>query len=524
MIANQTKLQTLAGACKYQSIKHGSKTAFVFKGQKTSFNQFEQNTNRVANGLLKQEGMSAGTRVAYLATDCPSAYEILFACSKIRAVFLAINWRLAAEEILFILNNSEAETLFVSEAFFPIINQINSELKSVKQIISITGNHSEWISYKEWIDTNETISPNVNIEPDDIVVQMYTSGTTGHPKGVQLTHFTFFKLMQHMKTKGYQWMNLNESDSFLLTLPIFHIGGLWWGVQSFLAGGSGVLIESFIAEDVLELIEKHQISQVIMVPSMVRFLSTEPKTTTTDFTTVKGFLYGGSPMSKNLLQKAMQIFNCDFYQIYGMTETGNMAVCLSAEDHTENWNERMKSAGKALPGVEAKVIDLDGQTLLPNEIGEICLKSPSNMVGYWKNEEATKNTLINNWIHTGDAGYMDEDGYIFICDRIKDMIIYADENIYPAEIEAVLNEHESISEVAVVGIPDERWGEIVKCFIVLEEGASLKKIELINFLRGRIAGFKIPKSFSFVSSLPRNPSGKILKRLLRTTDDGQTVK
>ena len=321
--------------------------------------------------------------------------------------------------------------------------------------------------------------------------------------------------MRGMKAVGDDWMHLNEKDTLLLSLPIFHIGGLWWAIQGFLAGGKGIIIEGFVAWKVLELIEKHSITKVAMVPAMIQFSLAEKACETTDFSSVKGFLYGGSPIAPNLMRKAMETFDCDFFQIYGMTETGNMAVCLRPEDHTLVWNEKMKAAGKPLPGVEARVMDLAGNTLAAGETGEIHLKSPSNMLGYWNREEATNQTLVNDWIHTGDAGYMDEEGYIYVCDRIKDMIIYAGENIYPAEIEAAISEHEAVEDVAIIGIPDEKWGEIVKAFIILKQGQTLKKRALITFLRSRIAGFKIPKSISFVDSLPRNPSGKILKRVLR---------
>jgi acyl-CoA synthetase (AMP-forming)/AMP-acid ligase II len=317
-----------------------------------------------------------------------------------------------------------------------------------------------------------------------------------------------------MRAEGDTWMDLRDDDRLLLSLPQFHIGGLWWAVQGFLAGASGILIESFQPTRVLELIERWRITKVPLVPAMIQFVLAEPASSSTDLSSVKGLLYGGSPISPVLLERAMDLFRCDFFQIYGLTETGNMAVCLRPSDHVRG-SRRLVSAGRPLPGVEAKVVGPDGGRLAVGEQGEICLKTPSRMLGYWNQDEATRSTLADGWIHTGDAGYLDEDGYIFLTDRIKDLIIYAGENVSPAEVEAALRLHPAVEEAAVVGAPDERWGEVIKAFVVLRPGGTVKSKDLARFARGHLADFKVPRSFEFVDSLPRNPSGKLLRRELR---------
>ncbi|MES2732028.1 MAG: fatty acid--CoA ligase [Bacteroidota bacterium] len=506
--------QTLPDVACWQAQNRGDAIAFVFEARTLTFAQLDQYSNQVAHGLLA-EGIRPKSRVAIFSKDSEVSYEILFGCAKAKAVLIGINWRLAAQEILYILNNGEAEVLFVGESFFPAVEQIAHELTTVKTIITVGGNNPRWTSYLHWrLAQNET-PLNLTYSPEDAVVQMYTSGTTGHPKGVQLPHYSFFRLMQGMREKNDVWMSLNPQDKLLLSLPMFHIGGLWWAVQGLVAGAQGIIIDTFIAWKALELIERYQITKVAMVPAMIQFVLAEPSCQQTDFSSVQGFLYGGSPIAPALMHKAMETFDCDFFQIYGMTETGNMAVCLRPEDHRFDESKPMKSAGKPLPGVEARIISPEGQVLAANQTGEICLKSPSHMLGYWKNEKATQETLMDGWVHTGDAGYIDEEGYVYVCDRMKDMIIYAGENIFPAEIEALLSEHEAVAEVAVIGVPDERWGEAVKAFVVVRPGHVLTQRELINFIRGRIADFKLPKSVSFVDSLPRNPSGKLLKRTLR---------
>ncbi len=507
-------MQTLAEASHQQAASLTDEIAFVFEGSSSTFGQFDQNSNKVANGL-QQESVLPQSRVAYLGKDSISAYEVLFGCAKAKAVFVPINWRLAAKEVLFLLNDSEAEILFIGEEFLPMIEQIDHKLISVKKIISMEGNHPRWTVYEQWRSSQSKMTPDLTYQPEDVVIQMYTSGTTGHPKGVQLANYSLFRVMQGMRAQGDKWMGLNSQDTLLLSLPIFHIGGLWWAVQGFLVGGKGIIVKTFNTREILASIEKYGITKVLMVPAMIQFSLAEPSCNKTDLSSVQGFLYGGSPITPDLLQKAMELFDCDFFQIYGMTETGNMAVCLRPEDHIPVENEKRKSVGKPLPGVEVKVIDQQGNALPVGQVGEICLRSPANMLGYWKREEDTTKTLVDGWVHTGDAGYMDEERYIYICDRIKDMIIYAGENLYPAEIEAAINDHPAVVAAAVIGIPDERWGELVKAFVVSKDGASLRKLDLINFLKGRIAEFKIPKSVSFVDALPRNPSGKILKTKLR---------
>ena len=507
--------QTLAGISEWQATHHSQSPAFVFESKELTYAQFNTLSHQVANGLLK-EGVQPQSRIAIFAKDSILSYEILFGCAKSKTVLVPINWRLAEQEVLYILNNGQAEILFVSEDFFPIIEKIQSQLSSVKKIIAITGEHPQWISYPTWRSQQQKSSPNLTISPEDTVVQMYTSGTTGNPKGVQLPNYSFFRLMQGMREQGDLWMSLNPDDTLLLGLPQFHIGGLWWAMQGFIAGATGIVVDTFIAWKVLELIEQHKISKLAMVPAMIQFALSEPTCKTTDFSSVKGLLYGGSPISPALMRVAFETFDCEFFQAYGMTETGNIAVCLRPEDHSSEGSERMKSAGKPLPGVEAKIVDLQNNTLPDHETGEICLKSPSIMVGYWNNEVETRKVLVDGWMRTGDVGYIDNDGYIFVCDRTKDMIIYAGENIFPAEVEAALSEHKAVAEVAVIGVPDDKWGEAVKAFVVLRPEMTAKQRELISFARQHIADFKAPKSIEFVDSLPRNPSGKVLKRVLRT--------
>jgi len=508
-------IETLAELSAFQAEQRGEATAFICQDQSVSYVQVDHFANQIANGLLA-EGVHSQARIALLNKDSIAGYALLFGCAKAKAVLIGINWRLTSQEILYILNQGQAEVVFVGAEFMPVLEQIRGELASVRKIIVLGEVHTQWPSFSNWLEQFPPTAPQLTYSADDIVVQMYTSGTTGHPKGVQLPNYSFFRLMAGIRAQGDTWMGLTAEDVLLVALPQFHMGGLWWVVQGFMVGAVHVLMPVFIAWQALELIAKHHITQVEMVPAMLQTALDEPACETTDLASVRGFLYGGSPMVPTLLRRAMSVFQCGFYQIYGMTETGNMAVCLRPGDHFPIDSPRLMSAGRALPGVEILVIDATGQSLPARELGEVCLKSPANMLGYWQNEEANQNLFTQEgFIRTGDVGYLDEDGYLFICDRIKDMIICAGENIYPAEVEAVLHEHPAVADAAVIGIPDERWGETVKAIVVLRPGEVLKQRELINFTRGRIADYKMPKAVEFVDALPRNPSGKVLKRVLR---------
>jgi acyl-CoA synthetase (AMP-forming)/AMP-acid ligase II len=507
-------IQTLPELIAWQGQQRNDAIAFTYEGRSVSYRQLDRHTNQIANGLLA-DGVKPQSRIAILGKDSDYSYELLLGCAKAKAVLIGINWRLAIQETKYILNDSEAEIVFVSEDFFPVIRQLLPELEHAKKIITLSGEDDEWPAFHEWRLCQPATAPALSYDPTDVVVQMYTSGTTGHPKGVQLPNCSFFRLMAGMRAQGDTWMSLNPDDKLLVALPQFHIGGLWWAVQGLIVGAQNILMDTFIAWKALELIAQHRISKIAMVPAMLQTTLAEPSCNSTDLSCVQGFLYGGSPIAPALLQRAIDVFQCGFYQIYGMTETGNMAVCLRPEDHYPLDSKRLSSAGKPLPGVQVCVVDDHDQPLPANQSGEICIKSPSNMLGYWKNDEATRKVFFDGWIRTGDVGYLDDDGYVYVCDRIKDMIIYGGENIYPAEIEAILSGHEAVLEAAVIGIPDERWGETVKAFVVLRPGNVVKQRELINFVRGHIADFKTPKSIDFVETLPRNPSGKLLKRVLR---------
>ncbi|MFK0735306.1 MAG: long-chain-fatty-acid--CoA ligase [Gloeotrichia echinulata HAB0833] len=507
------EITTLADLTRVQASRFPDKKALIFKGYPLTYIQLNNRANLVAHALLAQ-GIKSHSRVGLLAKDSIKSYEILFGCSKINAVTVPINWRLSAPEVSYILKDANIEILFVGNEFHRLVTSISDDINGIT-IISLEESTQTWLNYDNWLLGNINHDINITVEPNDIAVQVYTSGTTGRPKGVQLTHYSLFAIFQEIGKQGETWIDWNESDKSLLTLPIFHIGGLWWAIRGLAVGAENILLEAFIAFQVFEAIEKYSITKIAMVPAMMQVLLAEPGLEETNFSSLQYIVYGGSPIAQTLLAEAMAKFPSKFVQVYGMTETGNCAVSLSSEDHESGDSERLKSVGKALPGVSLKIIDSNTTILPVGKVGEICIKSLANMVGYWKLPEATANTLIDGWIHTGDAGYLDEAGYLYICDRFKDMICYGGENIYPAEIENVLFEHPAVMDIAVIGVPDKRWGETIKAIVVLRAGMSATPSDLINFAQGKLANFKIPKTVEFTDSLPKTPSGKVQKSKLR---------
>lgn len=513
MIYND-EITTLADLVRVQAREFTHAKALICQEQALTYLQLHTQSNRVANALLSI-GIKPRSRVAILAKDSLYSYEILFACAKINVVLVPINWRLAASEISYILNDAGVEVIFVGAEFHSLIASIKSEIKTVRTIISLGKNGQNWLDYEEWFQPFSDTQPSISVESNDVVVQIYTSGTTGRPKGVQLGHYSFFAIAKEIVKQKQTWINWSATDKSLLVIPFFHIGGLWWGIRGLASGAENILLPTFEGIEVLAAIEKYRITKVCLVPAMIQVLLLEAHCQQTDFSSLEYIVYGGSPIAESLLTAGMKTFNCHFVQIYGMTETGNCAVTLSADVHIADHPEKLKSAGKPFPGVEVMVVNPQGEALGVGEIGEIWIKSPANMIGYWQLPEATATTLVDGWIHTGDAGYLDVQGYVYICDRLKDMICYAGENVYPAEIENILYAHPAIAEVAVIGVPDQDWGESIKALVVLKPGLSATALDIISFVRGKLADFKLPRSVEFVASLPRTPSGKLQKSKLR---------
>lgn len=501
------ELQTFAAVTARHARVQPGVPAVICGDQAYSYAELHRESNRLAHGL-RADGLGPGDRVAYLGKESVQYYATVFACAKIGAVLVPVNFRLTGTEVEHILRDSHSALLIVDADLRDTIEPVAAQLPALIVRGSGPGDFAAWTGGRPDADL---AAPG---GPDDPVVQLYTSGTTGLPKGVVLAQRSFFAVRDALAGAGLDWIDWRAGDRSLIGIPGFHVGGLWWAVQGFSAGVTNVAMPRFDSARALELITALGVTTVCVVPSMLRLLLAEPDADKAAFATVRKVVYGGSPIAEALLRAALPVLDCDFAQIYGLTETGNTAVCLPPVDHRDG-SPRLRAAGKPYPCVQVKVIDEAGHPLPAGQVGEVCLRSPARMLEYWGLPEATARTLVDGWIHTGDAGHLDADGYLYISDRLKDMIIVAGENIYPAEIENVITQHPGVSDAAVIGVPHDTFGEAVHAFVAVRPGHRVSPRDLLVFCRERMATFKIPSRFETVDAVPRNPSGKILRRELR---------
>jgi fatty-acyl-CoA synthase len=486
---------------------------FKFEGRVTTFAEFHERSNRAAIGL-DALGVRKGERIGYLGKNTDAFFELWLGAMKLGAVMTPIGWRLASPEILHILRDAGIRVLFVGREFLDQADALCAEIPHLRVLAEAEG--SRHPGFQDWLGRQKNAPPIYEAQPGDIAIQLYTSGTTGQPKGVMLSQNGFVTHLRNIGETNVEWNRWTSDDVSLVAMPVAHISGSGWGAWGFFFGSTSVIERQFNVESAFDNIERERISKLFLVPSALQLMVRDPRAPAIDYSRLRQISYGASPISPTLLRECIDVFGCEFVQMYGMTETTGTIVALPPEDHHPDGTPRMKSAGKPLPGVEVAIVGLAGDRLGPRAVGEIVTRSPGNMSGYWNQPEATTKTLDSEgWLHTGDAGYLDEDGYLYIHDRIKDMIISGGENIYPTEIENALSGHPDVTEVAVIGVPDERWGEAVKALVVLRPGRTADEAALLDWLRPQIAVFKVPKSIEFRDALPRNASGKLLKRSLR---------
>ena len=483
--------------------KHPTKVALQFSNESLSYEELDRRASQVARGLLEQR-IQPGDRVAYLGKNSIAYFEFLLGAAKARAVTVPISWRLALPEINHVLANSRAKLLLAEAAF---------DDAGIHTRRLISGGEND--SYASWRDAHPAARIDVQIDPREPVLQLYTSGTTGQPKGVMLTHRSIFGLRSRMDLLP-AWWRWSSDDVSLIAMPVAHISGTGWALWTWQCGATGIILRDFSPETVIELMVQHRTTKIMLVPTALQMAAQHLRSRQIDLGFLRYMYYGGAPLPPSLLKECATAFRCGFVQMYGMTETSGTVVALAPEDHEASGRNRLNSVGKPLPGVELKILDDGGLSVAPGVSGEIAIRSISNMAGYFEMPEATASTLDETgWLRTGDIGYLDVEGYLFLQDRVKDMIISGGENIYPTEVESALCDHPAVKEVAVIGVPDVKWGESVKAFVVPSAGTHPSYEELAAWAARRIAKFKLPRSIEFVNSLPRNHTGKILRRELR---------
>jgi acyl-CoA synthetase (AMP-forming)/AMP-acid ligase II len=511
---NIADMATLADVPRHQAQARPNAVALEFEGRLTTYADFERHTNQVANALTAA-GLVKGDRIAYLGKNSDHFFEILFGATKAGVVLAPVGWRLAPPEAAYIVKDAGARMLFIGPEFTGLARTMQAETPGLA-VIALEPGGEDWPVYETWRGAASDADPGIPISEDDIAFQLYTSGTTGHPKGAMLRHRNLRAAWREADKIGLDWNTWTADDVSLVALPLSHIGGAGWGIVGLVYGARAVVVREFDPRAIPRLIQDNRISKLFMVPPALQMVLRQPGVGEVDYSCLKHILYGATPIPLELLRECMEVFGCGFVQLYGMTETCGAIVYLPPEDHDPAGNRRMLSAGLPLPGVEIRIVDEAGAPVPQGAVGEVATRSVSNMAGYWNMAEATGQTISpDGWLRTGDAGYVDEDGYLFLHDRVKDMIITGGENVYPAEVENAIYGHPDVAEVAVIGIPDVRWGEAVKAVVTPKPGSKPTAEDIIAYARARIAGFKVPKSVDFVAALPRNATGKVLRRELR---------
>ncbi|HXR59608.1 MAG TPA: long-chain-fatty-acid--CoA ligase [Burkholderiales bacterium] len=489
----------------------GGETAYWTPGGVWTFAQLEERARRVAQGFASL-GIGPGDRVSCLTKHTADCVALVLGANKIGAVCMPVNWRLAPPEIEYIVNNGRAKFMMVDSVFLENYKKVKAD--SVQSTVVTE-------EFSAWYGKHAPMEKEHKARPDETALQLYSSGTTGLPKGVELTHANLAAgMMQAVPAAiGYH----GAPDVMLNALPTYHIAGVGVALLTACKGGASVLYPDFDPVQVIKAIAEHRITHSFLVPAMIQFMLQVPGADKADYSSLKGISYGASPISEKVLVDAMRTFKCRFMQVYGLTETTGAITALPPEDHDPAGPKQhlLRSAGKPIDGVELRVVDPAGnKDCAEGEVGEVWIRTAQNMKGYWANPKATAQSFVAKdaagpgWFRSGDAGFM-QGGYLFLHDRIKDMIVSGGENIYPAEVENALMQHPAVADGAVIGVPDEQWGEAVKACVVLKKDAKATQKDIIDFMRERIAHFKCPKSVDFVEAIPRNPTGKILKRILR---------
>lgn len=402
--------------------------------------------------------------------------------------------------------------MFVGPDFAELAEKAVATLAAKPRLVALGFERSGFETLEAWIGNADACDPDLPIALDDDVVQLYTSGTTGLPKGVQLTsrnYMTVFDLADRFDGLKYQ-----VGETVLGAMPFFHVAGVNIALIALARGARTAVVRDILPDAVLDLIRTERVNHAFLAPAIILMLMQSPAIASADLSSMKVLSYGASPISEDLLLKAKARFNCQFVQFYGMTETTGAATYLASEAH-DPAKGKLRSCGVAWPGVEVKIVAADGSETPRGAIGEIVVKSPVVMKGYWMKPELTAASIKDGWMRTGDAAYMDEDGYFFIYDRVKDTIVTGGENVYPAEVENAIFGHPDVADVAVIGVPDYKWGEAVKAVVVTKPGAPRDAASVIAWARERIAHYKAPKTVDFVEAIPRNITGKILRRELR---------
>ncbi len=506
-MADISELMSFDEFIRHWATERGNRLAMREEDRSYSYAELEERTARVATALVAK-GLKKGDRIAWIGKNSDLYFTLFYGAARAGIVMVPVGWRLAPPEWAYIINDTKAKILFLGTGFESAPESMAGLLHHVEKVMTDPEARA--------MIANTTPAPFEPSAADDAVLQLYTSGTTGNPKGAVLSNRNLFALRKNSNEAELAYTKWDDDEVVLVAMPCAHIGGTGLGIMAIGSGLPAYILAEFTPDGFFDAVEHGGVTRLFIVPAALHILLQHPRCASVDYSRLKYILYGAAPIPLELLRQCIQMFKCEFIQAYGMTETTGTICMLPPEDHDPNGNPRMRSAGKPLPGVEIMVVDSAGNEVPTGDVGEVWTRSSNNMIGYWNLPDATEKTMTNDgWVKTGDAGYMDQDGYLYIHDRVKDMIITGGENVYPAEVESAIYGHPDVLEVAVIGIPDSKWGEAVKAVCAPKPGATIDPDNVIAWARERIAPYKVPKSVDIIDALPRNPSGKILRKDLR---------
>jgi fatty-acyl-CoA synthase len=506
---------------RYAEQQYPHRTAVVCNQERFTYKEFGERAGRLA-GALRQLGVRPGDRVAFLSTNCHRLLEAYYGVLEAGAVLLPLNIRLAASELSYILNDAGATIVFVEKQFLPLVEAFRKDIPSVKTFIQLEGvPEASWIAADNYETLLREAMPHrmdiASVNENDLAELFYTSGTSANPKGVMLTHRNVYLHAVHVCLA----FHIESGTVELHTIPLFHANG--WGVAHFLTllGGKHVMMQRFDPKEVFRLIQEESVHSCSLVPIMATVLVNCPERQNYHLSSLRRIVIGGAASSPTLIREVEEKLGCECFSGYGLTET-SPALSLSPTKPESNWQGEQRWAGQAMtgypvPGVEMRVVDANDNDV-PHDgraIGEIIVRGDGVMEGYWRQPEASAEALRGGWFHTGDMATLNQDGYLLIVDRKKDIIVSGGENISSLELEKAILAHPAILEAGVIPVPDEKWGEVPKALVVLKPDATVTESELVEFCRTRLAHYKCPRSFEFVASLPKTATGKILKKELR---------
>ncbi|MCK9285864.1 MAG: long-chain-fatty-acid--CoA ligase [Rhodocyclaceae bacterium] len=506
------EIKTLADIPRYYARKTGDKKALILGDRSKTFRELDLISNRVANAIIAG-GIQPRAHVSFIGKNSFQFFEVLFGATKAGCAMSPLNWRLTAHELAEVIDDSQTPLIVVDREYRELMNDVKARTTSKFATVEFDSTSTEPSEYDARLAQAGDTDPKVAIQPQDTALLLYTSGTTGKPKGVQITHEGLYyqRLCEHLEP-AYNWL---PNDVMMLVMPNFHLVGTGLSIQGIYNGATISMLPAMDVPKLLETIERDHPTICCLVPTAIQMMVDHPKAKETDFSSLRLIMYAGSSIGMELLKRAIKQTGCKFMQFYGATESSGAVTLLRPEQHDLNSEQKLKSCGTPLPLMEIKIVDANGNEVEPGQIGEFYIKSPTLFKGYWGQPETTAAALKDGWYHAGDAGYRDADGLHYIVDRVKDMIITGGENVYSTEVEQALCKHPAVGQAAVVGVPDERWGEKVTALVILATGQSATEEELIAHCRELIAGYKVPKMIKFLSSFPMTPSGKVLKRDLR---------